>query len=178
VIFYSPKFVHVFLYLNNSSGNKWFDFKIPSWNVYTTIPFLACFLIDIWGPSCLNFIMFWHKGRSLAYSSTSLSSLSIIFCNFFIVFWMRFGLSHPLITCNFQCVCTHPIDPMGIHFLHCVRDNKCTGTHVVICDTFATIVCDVDFDMWWKQLHALSSIMFNYSYQQSTLCSPRITFAF
>jgi hypothetical protein len=60
---------------------------------------------------------------------------------------MRFELSHPLIAGNFQCVCTHPIDPMGIHFLHCVRDNKCIGTHVAVCDTFVTIVCDVDFDM-------------------------------
>jgi len=178
VIFYSPKLVYVFLYLNNSSGNKWFDFKIPSRNVYTIIPFLACSSIEYLRPIMFEFYMFWHKGKSLAYSSTSLPSLSIIFSNFFIVFWMRFGLSHLLITGNFQCVCTHPIDPMCIHFSHCVRDNKCIKTHVAICDTSITIVCDVGFYMWWKWLHAFSSIMFNCSCQQSTLCSPRITFAF
>jgi hypothetical protein len=31
-----------FFHLNNSLGNKWFNFKNPSWNVYTIIPFLAC----------------------------------------------------------------------------------------------------------------------------------------
>ncbi len=42
VISYHPQFAHVFLCLNNSSSNKWFEFKIPSWNVYTIIPFPTC----------------------------------------------------------------------------------------------------------------------------------------
>jgi hypothetical protein len=42
VIFYHPQPVHVFLHLNNSSSNKWFNFKVPSWSIYTIIPFLAC----------------------------------------------------------------------------------------------------------------------------------------
>jgi hypothetical protein len=40
--FYHPQPMHVFFHLNNSSCNKWFNFKIPSQNVYTIIPFLAC----------------------------------------------------------------------------------------------------------------------------------------
>jgi hypothetical protein len=42
-IFYRPQHARVFFPLNNSLGNKWFNFKISSWSVYTIIPFLACF---------------------------------------------------------------------------------------------------------------------------------------
>jgi hypothetical protein len=38
-----PQLVHVFLCLNNSSNNKWFNFKISSWTIYTIIPFPTCF---------------------------------------------------------------------------------------------------------------------------------------
>jgi len=43
---YHPQSMFVFLYLNNSSSNKWFNFKIPSHNVYAIIPFLACSLTE------------------------------------------------------------------------------------------------------------------------------------
>jgi len=39
-----PKPMHVFFHLNNSSNNKWFNFKISSWNICTVIPFPTCFL--------------------------------------------------------------------------------------------------------------------------------------
>jgi hypothetical protein len=29
--------------MNTSLGNKWFDFRIPFWNVYTIIPSPTCF---------------------------------------------------------------------------------------------------------------------------------------
>ncbi len=41
MIFYCLQFVCVFFLLNNSVGNKWFDFKIPFWNVYIIIPCLT-----------------------------------------------------------------------------------------------------------------------------------------
>ncbi len=58
-------------------------------------------------------------------------------------------------------MCTHPINPMGIHFLCCVHGNECIGTHDVVRNTFIAIVRDVGFHMGWKQLHALLSITFN-----------------
>jgi hypothetical protein len=42
-------------------------------------------------------------------------------------------------------VCTHPINPMGIHFLCCVHGNERTRTHDVICDTFVAIVQNVGY---------------------------------
>jgi len=42
-----------FFYLNNSLHNKWFNFKIPFWNIYTIILFLTCILIGY-----LKFITF------------------------------------------------------------------------------------------------------------------------
>jgi hypothetical protein len=34
-----------FVHFNNSSGNKWFPFKIPSQSIYTIILFTACYLM-------------------------------------------------------------------------------------------------------------------------------------
>jgi hypothetical protein len=42
-------------------------------------------------------------------------------------------------------VCTHPINPMGIHFLRCVHGNERTRTYDVICDTFVAIVQNVGY---------------------------------
>jgi hypothetical protein len=52
---------------------------------------------------------------------------------------MELGLPHPLIASIPRCVCTHPIDPMGIHPLHCAHGNERIRTHDTICDTFAAI---------------------------------------
>jgi hypothetical protein len=72
---------------------------------------------------------------------------SPIFC---ITFHIRLGLPHPSITCILRCVCTCPIDLMGIHLLRCAYGNKCIGIHDVICDTFATIARDVKFHVGWE----------------------------
>jgi hypothetical protein len=48
----------------------------------SSYPFQHTFQWDIWSPSCSNFIMFWPKGRHLAYSSTSFPSFFIIFVKF------------------------------------------------------------------------------------------------
>jgi hypothetical protein len=55
---------------------------------------------------------------------------------------------------------------MGIHLLCCVHDNKCIGTHDVICNTFATIARDVGFHVGRKQLHVLPSNTINSSHRQ------------
>jgi hypothetical protein len=61
------------------------------------------------------------------------------------MFWMQLGLLHLLITSVPWCVCTHPINPMGIHLLRCTRGNKHTRTHDIVRDTFATIAWDASF---------------------------------
>jgi hypothetical protein len=74
---------------------------------------------------------------------------------------MWFGLHHPSIACILQCVCTHPIDPMGIHLLRYAHGNECTRPHDVICNTFAAIARDGGFHVRREQLHALFSTTFN-----------------
>jgi hypothetical protein len=41
-----------------------------------------------------------------------------------------------------QCACTHSIDLMGIHLLHCAHGNKHMRTHDAIHNTFAIIMRD------------------------------------
>ncbi len=63
VISYHPLLAHVFFCLNNSSNNKWFDFKIPSWSIYTIIPFPACFWIGYLKPIVPKFYHVLAQGR-------------------------------------------------------------------------------------------------------------------
>jgi len=91
------------------------------------------------------------------------STFQLSFPFFFIALCMELGLPHPSIASIPQCVCTHPINPMCIHLLHCVHGNKCTRTHDAIHDTFVTIARNVGFRMKQEQLHALPSTTFNSS---------------
>jgi hypothetical protein len=83
---------------------------------------------------------------------------SLIFC---ITLHTQLGLPHLSIASILQCVCTHPIDSMGIHILCCVHGNECIKTYDVICNTFTTIARDVNFHMKQEQLHVLPSTTFN-----------------
>jgi hypothetical protein len=80
---------------------------------------------------------------------------------FSIALWIQLGLPYPLIASILRCVCTHPINSMGIHLLCCAHGNKHTIIHDAICDTFTTIVWDVDFHAGWKQVHVFLSNTFN-----------------
>jgi len=75
--------MHVFLCLNNSLGNKWFNFKIPLKASAPSYPFQHAFWWYIWSPLCPNSIMFWPKGKCLVYSSTNLPKLSTSFLDLF-----------------------------------------------------------------------------------------------
>jgi hypothetical protein len=94
---------------------------------------------------------------------TSLPNLSIIFLVFFIAYQTWLGLPHPSIISIPQCMCTHCINPVGIHFLHCVPGKERTWTHDAIHDTFITIAWNVGFHMGWKQLHAFPSTIVNFT---------------
>jgi hypothetical protein len=73
--------------------------------------------------------------------------------------WLK--LSHPSIASLPRCVCTHTINPMGIHFLCCAHDNECMVTHDAVCDTFVAIAQDVSFHMGQEQLLMLPLPTFN-----------------
>jgi hypothetical protein len=75
------------------------------------------------------------------------------------------GLPHPLIVHIFRCICTHPINPMGTHFLLCVHSNEHAGTHDAIHNTIVTITWNVGFHMGREQLHALPTTTFNSFHQ-------------
>jgi hypothetical protein len=81
-------------------------------------------------------------------------------------FQMWFRLPHFSLVGIFWFVCTHPIDPMGIHLLHCTHGNKHMQIHDGIHDIFFIIAWDVGFYVGWKQLHALFSTTFNFSHWQ------------
>jgi hypothetical protein len=59
---------------------------------------------------------------------------------------LEYDLDYPIFQLQVLLdACTHPIDPMGIHLLHCDHDNEHIGTHDGVRNTFATIVWDVGF---------------------------------
>jgi hypothetical protein len=108
--------------------------------------------------------MFQTWGGCLAYSSTNLSNLLIIFPNFLHNTSNIVRTTHFSIVGFLQCMCMHPINFTSIHFLCCTHANECTWTHDVVYNTFATIVQDVDFHGGWEQLHAFFSVTFNSSH--------------
>jgi hypothetical protein len=75
----------------------------------------------------------------------------------FITFW----LSSLVFFTMLGCVCTRPIDLMGIHFLRCTYNNEHTWTHDAIRDIFDAIAWNIYFHMKQEYLHAFHSITFN-----------------
>jgi hypothetical protein len=70
-------------------------------------------------------------------------------------------------------VCTHLIDPMGIHVLCCAYDIKHTKTHDAVHNIFVAIVWNVSFHMGWEQLHAFPSATLNLFRQQVNIVLTR-----
>jgi hypothetical protein len=88
----------------------------------------------------------------------------LLFCtSFFTTFRMQLGLPHPSIPNILWCMCTHPIDVMGVHLLCCTHGNEYIGTHDVIRDIFVAITRDVDFHVKRNQLHTLPLTTFHSS---------------
>jgi hypothetical protein len=108
--------------------------------------------------------MFWSKGRRLAYNSTSLLSLLIIFPNF-LHNTSYVTLDYPILQLQASFdVCAHiPLTLWVSIFLHYVHGNEHIRTHDAIHNTFATIAQDASFHMGRKQLHAFLSTTFNFS---------------
>ncbi len=96
---------------------------------------------------------------------------------FFTTLHTRLGLPHPSIAGILQCVCTHPIDPMGIHLLHYVHNKKRTKTHDAIRAPLPPLremlvsTWDQNNYMCFLQPHSTPLI------NESTLCLPKMAFA-
>ncbi len=117
------------------------------------MPFPICFLMRYLRPIVPKFYHVLALSGHLAYSSTSLPRLLIIFPNFFISNVVK-------TTTSFNCRCHWYV------CICCTCDNERTWTHDTICNTFFTIMQNADFHVGWKQLHAFPSTTFNSSYQQ------------
>jgi hypothetical protein len=88
-------------------------------------------------------------------------TFKLFFTIFSTLLWTRFRLPHPSNTSLPQCVCTHPIDHVGIHLLCCAHGKEHTKTHDVISDIFVSIAWYASFHMGWKQLHVLPLVILN-----------------
>jgi len=89
---------------------------------------------------CSSFIVFWLWGEHLFITQLVFSTFQLFLLIFFTTFHLQLILLYPSIVGFIQCVCRHPINFMGVHFLHCVHDNEDTETHDTICETFVVIV--------------------------------------
>ncbi len=133
VIFYHP--IRVFFHLNNSLGNKWFNFKIPFWSVCTIIPFPTCFPMGYLRPIMPKFYYVlaqgWALGLQLDQSSQPFDNIPQFFPQHFI-----HDLDYPIPQLQTSLdVCVDS----------CAYNNKCTRTHDAIHNTFAAITQDVNF---------------------------------
>lgn len=139
---YHPEFMYVFFLLNNSSGNKWVDFKIPFEAFAPLDPFQHALWQNIWNPLCSGL----GTGSWLTIWPIFLAFLlvSLIFST---RLQTRLKLPYPSVVGFLQCMCTYPIDPICIHFLCCVHGNEHIRIHDVVCNTFVTIAHDARFHL-------------------------------
>jgi hypothetical protein len=135
---------------------------------------LECLRYHTFFNILFNKILEAHHAQTLSCSNLGVGAWFIVQPNF-PNFWLfspffsmtlrtQLELPHPSIASLPWCVCTHLIDPMGIHLLHCAHGNERMGTHDAVCNTFVAIAQDVGFHVGWTQLHALPSTTHNSSH--------------
>jgi hypothetical protein len=73
-----------------------------------------------------------------------------------------------------QCICSQPLDPMGIHLFWCVHGEKTTISHDVMWDVFVTTTRNVRFHISQAQTpcHAIFA-MLSWHYVINRWC-PRV----
>ncbi len=105
--------------------------------------------------------MFWLWGECLAYSLINFPNLSII--SHFFPQHFKHGLDYHILQLQayLNCVCIHPINPMGIHLLHYAHENVRTGTYDAIHNIFVTIAQGANIHMRQEQLYVIPLAMFN-----------------
>jgi hypothetical protein len=110
---------------------KWFNFKIPFWSVHTIIPFPTCSPTRYLRPIVPKFYHVLAQGWGVWFTTRSIFPAFPLFSTvFFTSLYTWLGLPHPSIVGILRCVCTHPIDPMGIHFLFCAHGIECNLRHL------------------------------------------------
>ncbi len=145
MIFYCLRHTCAFFLLNNLSNKIWFNFRIPSWSIYTIIPFPTCYPTRYPRPIMLEFYhvlaLRWALGLWLDQSPQPFDYLCQFYSQCFI--WTTTSFN-----CKTPSMCFHtPLNLMDIHFLRCTHGNEHMKTHDVVHDTFATIAQDVGCHM-------------------------------
>jgi hypothetical protein len=97
---------------------------------------------------CVQILLCFGFGVSVWFMAQLIFPTFQLFLSlFFTTFQTWFGLPHPSITSLPQCMCIHPINPMGIHLLHYAHGNVRTWTYYVIHNIFVTIAQGVSIHM-------------------------------
>ncbi len=152
----------IFLLLNNSLNNKWFDFKIPFQSVYTIIPSLTCSPIGYLKPIVIEFYHVPTLGQAFGLQFDNFFSLSIIFLKFLNVFWtptsfnckyfsMCVHISHRLYGCPsltlhpWQWVRRNPWCSLRHFCHHCMRCWFPCGMKTTTCTSFSMF----NYSCWW-----------------------------
>jgi hypothetical protein len=65
----------------------------------------------------------------------------------------KLGFLHPLALGLSHYIYGQPLDPMGIHFFHCIHGWERTVSHDAMWDAFAFIMKDVCFHVACEQTH-------------------------
>jgi hypothetical protein len=140
-------------------------------------PFQHVLWYDIWSLSCLNFIIFWLKGKCLAYNSTSFPYLLIIFPSFFHN-TLNTTWTTPSLNCKYPLMRVHTShQPYGYPFLMLFSWQ---WTHMNPWCNFLTPLlplCEMLVSMWDENndMHFLQSHSTPFI-DELTLCSLNITF--
>jgi len=129
-----------------------------------------------------------HRARIISCSSPKVSvwltvwpifpSFRLASLIFSTMLWTWLGLPHPLIVNIPRCVCTHPIDPISIHFYFVFMAMSSQEPMI----QFATPLLPFHgmlISMWGKNNHMCffqthSTLFVN----ELTLCSPKMAFVF
>jgi hypothetical protein len=122
--------------------------------------------------------MFWPWGGHLTYNLTNFPNLLIIFLSFF-----HSALNMTCTTTSLNCrypsmLCTHPINPMGIHLLHCAHGNNYMGTCMMQFVAFLLPLHKMLASTWDEiNYMCLFQSCPNPLVDESTLCSLKMEFA-
>ncbi len=84
----------------------------------------------------------------IIFSRMVLDVFSITLCT-------RLGFPHPLVLKMSYCICSQPLDPMGIPLVQCVHGGERMASHGVVWNAFEVITRDEKFHVSWKHTHVL-----------------------
>jgi hypothetical protein len=103
---------------------------------------------------------FMFRPRLMCITHNSMSLIDVLFVKNKISIDLRiqFRFPHPSITCLLGCVCTRPIDPLGIHLLWCSHGANALA-HITQFLMSLHPFKEVGFHVVQEQLHILPSTM-------------------